>query len=158
MLLLLWDVIAVSISSYIDNIDHCSQQTLPLFQRRVSKIVKDKVWMINYIPRIYVKAIIYTCPRLDLNIIRGNWEHNNDVIMGTTAFQITSLTIVYSTVYLGGDQRQYKSFASQAFVRGIHRWPVDSPHKWPVTRKMIPFDDVIMRRAGTTKVSYSLVQ
>ena len=30
------------------------------------------------------------------------------------------------------------------FVRGIHRGPVNSPHKWPVTRKMFPFDDVIM--------------
>ena len=29
-------------------------------------------------------------------------------------------------------------------VRGIHRGPVNSPHKWPVTRKMFPFDDVIM--------------
>ena len=37
-----------------------------------------------------------------------------------------------------------KSSASLAFVRGIHRWPVNSPHKWPVTRKMFPFDDVIM--------------
>ena len=27
---------------------------------------------------------------------------------------------------------------------GIHRGPVNSPHKWPVTRKMFPFDDVIM--------------
>ena len=27
---------------------------------------------------------------------------------------------------------------------GIHRGPVNSPHKWPVTRKMLPFDDVIM--------------
>ena len=34
--------------------------------------------------------------------------------------------------------------ASLAFVRGIHRGPVNSPHKWPVTRKMPPFDDVIM--------------
>ena len=34
--------------------------------------------------------------------------------------------------------------ASLAFVRGIHRWPVNSPQKWPVTRKMFPFDDVIM--------------
>ena len=29
-------------------------------------------------------------------------------------------------------------------MRGIHRWPVNSPHKWPVTREMFPFDDVIM--------------
>ena len=38
-----------------------------------------------------------------------------------------------------------KSSASLAFVRGIHRWPMNSPHKGPVTRKMLPFDDVIMQ-------------
>ena len=37
-----------------------------------------------------------------------------------------------------------QSSASLFFVRGIHQWPVNSPHKWPVTRKMFPFDDVIM--------------
>ena len=37
-----------------------------------------------------------------------------------------------------------QSFASLAFVRIIHRWPVNSPYKGPVTRKMFPFDDVIM--------------
>ena len=70
--------------------------------------------------------------------------HYNDVIMGRMASQITSLTIVYSTVYSDADQRKHQSSASLAFVRGIHRWPVNSPHKWPVTRKMFPFDDVIM--------------
>ena len=70
--------------------------------------------------------------------------HYNDVILGVMASQITSLTIVYSTVYSGADQRKYQSSASLAFVRGIHRGPVNSPHKWPVTRKMFPFDDVIM--------------
>ena len=64
--------------------------------------------------------------------------------MTTMASQITSLTIVYSTVYSGGDQRKHESSASLAFVRGIHRWPVNSPHKGPVTRKMFSFDDVIM--------------
>ena len=64
--------------------------------------------------------------------------------MGTMASQITSLTIVYSTVYSGSDQRKHQSSASLAFVRWIHRGPVNSPHKWPVTRKMFPFDDVIM--------------
>ena len=70
--------------------------------------------------------------------------HYNDVIMGAMASQITSLTIVYSTVYSVADQRKYQSSASLAFVRGIHRWPVNSPHKGPATRKMFPFDDVIM--------------
>ena len=64
--------------------------------------------------------------------------------MGPIASQITSLTIVYSTVYSDADQRKHQSSASLAFVRGIHRGPVNSPHKGPVTRKMFPFDDVIM--------------
>ena len=72
--------------------------------------------------------------------------HYGDVIMGAMASQITSLTIVYSTVYSGGDQRKHHSSASLAFMRGIHRWPVNSPHKWPATWKMFPFDDVIMHR------------
>ena len=64
--------------------------------------------------------------------------------IGAVASQITSLTIVYSTVYSDADQRKHQSSASLAFVWGIHRGPVNSPHKWPVTRKMFPFDDVIM--------------
>ena len=76
--------------------------------------------------------------------VRYWWLHYGDVIMGTMASQITSLTIVYSTVYSGADQRKHQSSASLASVRGIHWGPVNSPHKWPVTRKMFPFDDVIM--------------
>ena len=68
--------------------------------------------------------------------------HYCDVIMGAMASQITSPAIVYLSVYSGADQHQ--SSASPAFVREIHRWPVNSPHKWPVTRKMFPFDGVIM--------------
>ena len=71
--------------------------------------------------------------------------HYNDVIMSTIASQITSLTILYSTVYSGADQRKHQSSASLAFVRGIYRGPVNFPHKGLVTRKMFPFDDVIMR-------------
>ena len=67
-----------------------------------------------------------------------------DVIMGAIASQITSLTIVCSTVYSDADQRKHRSSASLAFVRGIYRGPVNSPHKWPITRKMFPFDDVTM--------------
>ena len=61
--------------------------------------------------------------------------HYNDVIMGAMASRITSLKIAYSTFYSGVDQRKHQSSASLAFVRGIHRWPVNSPHKWPVTQK-----------------------
>ena len=64
--------------------------------------------------------------------------------MGATASQITSLTIVYSIVYSDADQRRHQSSASLAFVWGIHRGPVNSSHKGPVTRNMFPFDDVIV--------------
>ena len=88
------------------------------------------------------------CIPCELNWLKMNrllsGIHNNDVMMGTIASQITSLTIVYSMVYSDADQRKHQSPASLAFVRGIHRGPVNSPHKWPVTRKMFPFDDAIM--------------
>ena len=64
--------------------------------------------------------------------------------MGAIASQISSLTIDYSLVYSDADQRKHQNSASLAFVRGIHRGPVNSPHKWPITRKIFPFDDVIM--------------
>ena len=77
-----------------------------------------------------------------LRLMEGS--HYDDVIMTMLASQITSLTVVYSIVYSGVNQRKHQSSASLAFVREIHRGPVNFPHKWPVTRKMFPFDDVIM--------------
>ena len=62
-------------------------------------------------------------------------------------------TIVYSILYSGADQRKHQSSASLAFMRVIHRGPVNSPHKWPVTRKMFPFDDVIMCRLSFNQIS-----
>ena len=64
--------------------------------------------------------------------------------MGAIASQITTLAIVCSNVYSAADHRKHQSSASLAFVPGIHRRPVNSPHKWPVTRKMFPFDDAIV--------------
>ena len=62
--------------------------------------------------------------------------------MGAMASQITNLTIVHSTVHSGADQR--KQFRVIGLSAGIHLWPVNSPHKWPITRKMFPFDDCVM--------------
>ena len=76
--------------------------------------------------------------------LSNNWlpieyhiHHYDDLIMGAMGSQITGLTIVYSTVYSGADQRKHQCSASLAFVRGIHREAVNSPHKWPVTRKCL---------------------
>ena len=64
--------------------------------------------------------------------------HYSDIIMSAMASQTTSLTIVYSMVYSGIDQIKHQSSMSLAFVRGIHQWPVNSPHKGPATQKMFP--------------------
>ena len=74
--------------------------------------------------------------------------HYNEVIMIAMVSQITSRTAVYSIVYSDADQRKHQSSASLSFVLGIHRLQVNSSHKWPVTRKMFPFDDVIMTYSG----------
>ena len=71
-------------------------------------------------------------------------NHYSDVIMSVMASQITGVSIVYSTVCSAADRRKHQSSASLAFARGIHRWPVNSPHTGPVTRKLFQFDDVIM--------------
>ena len=52
----------------------------------------------------------------------------------------------------GVNQRKLQGSASMAFVSGIHRWPVKSPHKGPVTPKMFPFDDVIMQLVSMAKL------
>ena len=59
-------------------------------------------------------------------------KHYNDIIVSASASQITIFTIVYSTIYSGVDQRKHQSSASLVFVRGIHRWPVNSLHKGPI--------------------------
>ena len=102
-------------------------------------------WDVDRIHMQQCDAIIYT-HMLSLN-------HYRDVIMGAVAYRITSLMIVYSTVYSGADQRKHQSSASLAFVRGILRWPVNFRHKWPVTREMFLLDDVIMESDGTWYVS-----
>ena len=72
----------------------------------------------------------------------SGFSHHRDVIMRAIASQITGVSIFCLMVC--SDQRKHQSSASLAFVRGIYRSPMNSPHKRPVTRKMFPFDDVIM--------------
>ena len=72
--------------------------------------------------------------------------------MCTMASKIIDVSIVYSTVCSGADQRKHQSSASLAFVKGIPWWPVNSPHKGPVTRKMFPLYDVIMKFCHVTQL------
>ena len=94
----------------------------------------------------------HRCP-----LMRKYWNfHYSDAIMGAMASLITVVSIVYSCVCSGADQRKHQSSTLLAFVRGIHRWPMNSPHKGPVTRKMFPFDDVIMSMRSVIRYTVSV--
>ena len=64
--------------------------------------------------------------------------------MTVTASQITSALIACLNVCSGADLRQHQSSASLTFLRGIHRWLMNFPHKLSVTWKTFLFDDAIM--------------
>ena len=90
-----------------------------------------RVCLRNYTHVKQQDVIILICPTFNDGLIKPPWTlghlwkieffHYDDVIMTTIASQITSLTVVYSVVYSGADQRKHQSSASLAFVRGIHR-------------------------------------
>ena len=111
---------------------------------------KVKLWtliQISGIHKCHFREPDIQMSRSNLTGVRGHkdrrriallklWHfHHHDVIMSAPASQIAGVTSVYSTVCLSADQRKHQSSASLAFMRGIHRWPVNSPHKGPVTRK-----------------------
>ena len=127
--------------------------TSKLLSCRLHLAIYTQYWItINlvYLLEVVVILLVVHVRRLLLSIltIKANWKQwigrYITVIMGAMASQITSLTNVYSIVYSGSDKRKHLSPASLAFVWGVHRWPANSPYKWPVTRKIFPFDDVIM--------------
>ena len=123
---------------------------------------QNTVYSIKYVPDLVVLCLFWPCYQLlwdnlvsspiffrvtalTLGTSVGQVSlHYSVIIMGAMASQITNILIVYSTLCSGTDQRKHQSSMPLAFVWGIHQWPVNSPHKEPVTRKMFPFDDIIM--------------
>ena len=73
------------------------------------------------------------------DVIASQWRHNNLDGVSNHQPQDCLLNHVFTR-----RSKKTSNSASLAFVWGIHRWPVNSPHKWPVTQKMFPSDDVIM--------------
>ena len=104
-------------------------------------------------------SILQSCNKMSVCLLNtgqghGAWWHYSDVILGAMMSQITSLVIVYWTVYSDTHQRKHQSSASLAFVWGIHRWPVNSPHKGSVTWKMLLFDDDVIMINTFVKISW----
>ena len=92
----------------------------------------------NYCFKYKIKCTHKLCWAISIfswNVGLFGFFHYGDVIMSTVAPQITGVSIICSAVCSGADQSKRQSSASLAFVRGIHRSPVDSFHKGPVTRK-----------------------
>ena len=105
---------------------HSRRSNITAFQQRIT--CWWFIWLF-YMLQIYIYILVY---------------HNNDVILSAMASQITSSTIVCSSGYSSADQRKHQSSAALAFVQRIQWRPVNSPHKGPATRKIFPFDDVII--------------
>ena len=64
-------------------------------------------------------------------------QHHSDVIMSMMTSPTIGVSMVYSTICSGADHRKRQRSVPLAFVRGSHRWPVNSPHKGPVTWKNV---------------------
>ena len=73
--------------------------------------------------------------------------------MSAMASQITSPTTVYSTVYSGAYQRKHQRSASLAFVRGIHQWRGNYPHKGPVLGKYFHLMTSSCQYHGNARIS-----
>ena len=84
---------------------------------------------------------VYT---LALRTVKSNLYNNCDAIIRAMESQITVISIVCSIACSGRDQRKHQSSALLTFVKGIYRWPVDSPHTGPVTRKIFPINDAVI--------------
>ena len=95
----------------------------------------------NFSHNVYMR---FCCVLFCCRFVISCWWFPSDFIMSTMESQMTSVSTVYSNVCWGTDQRKHQSSASLAFVREIPRWPVNFPHKRPVTWKMFPLDYVIM--------------
>ena len=105
-------------------------------------------WSIETLSGTHEHFFLVSVPKNLVVCFKFGLTHYVDVIMTTVASPITSLAVVYATVYSGAHEQKPKT--SELRVTGLcagnSPGPVNSPHKWPVTRKMFPFDDVIMRK------------
>ena len=112
----------------------CQRQSLKFHPKISTTEIYDFYTTLKFWELLYLRAHAVTSAFGTPSPVLFWFCHYSDIIVGATASEITSLTIVYSTA----DLRKHQSSASLAFVWGIYRWPVISPHKWPVTRKMFP--------------------
>ena len=89
---------------------------------------------------VFHEECLYLCHFTVVNCWILQWRHNECDCVSNHRRNDCLLSRL-----LGADQRMHQRSASLAFMRGIHWWPVNSPHKWPVLRKILQFDEAVMK-------------
>ena len=138
----------------------------PTYQLFVQQFVqRDRQWLCaKLLPELETTLVIaaYKCHQVSTScfhstVVDGLLDHNSDVTMSAKASQITSISTVCSAVCSGAHKRNTKVPRHWPLCGEStgDRWPVDSPHNGPVTRKLFLFDDIIMWSIKHSQVCYT---
>ena len=155
--------VGVNISDFWDNITGMVYHELDMPRANMTLVMEITAPSVEFEVRIVMSwhqnAIHITCLWGEPGVVFPSqtlqWRHHEH---DSVSNHQPRDCIVYSSIYWGTYERKHQSSASLAFVRGIHRWPVNSSHKGPVTWKMSPFDDVIMKGPYITVAEQGLCQ
>ena len=134
-LLIFWEIFVVILSQFALTIRHRNRNVAAC---SVTKLSIKFVWWLQ--PHcVHCLNSRYSSETITPRENDTNNFHYSNIIMVLMVSQIIGLSIVYS----GAERMKHQNCASLAFVDGIHRRPVNSPHKEPVTPKIFPIDDII---------------
>ena len=100
-----------------------------------------RIWGIHHVHPLWIDNITTAMQSI---ATKQHISSYNDVIMRALTSQITSLTTVYSTVYSRRRSKKKSKLRVTGLCAGNSPVTGEFPAQRPVTRKMFPFDDVIM--------------
>ena len=126
-----WNRTQLSLCSYQTSFVFSKPSSCPDLLQLLMLWIIHKGKVTGYFDFLYIH-ILYSHTYFALHFVTFEWRHN-----GRDGVSNHRRLVVCLTVYSGADHRKHQSSASLAFVRGIHRWPTNSPHKGPVTRKNV---------------------
>ena len=131
-------------------LSQCWTSSMPSYGVTKPRRIKNYLWGKNTLFNLQVLSILMMfCKKKEAIIMRYN-----DAIMSAMASQITSVSIVCNCLFRHRPKKTSKLCVTGP-CEGIHRSPVDTPQKRPVTRKMFPFDDVIMLHNGALAIRHN---
>ena len=111
----------------------------PFLQMKIIMLKDARIKLTNQVLtgiKVSEFCLVYPCVE-PCSINSLQWRHNE-------RDGVSNHNCLLNLLLFRRRSKKTTSSASLAFVRGSHRWSVNSPHKGLVTRKMLPFDDVIL--------------